>query len=305
MLGNVTRPDGKTVTFKYDALGRRIEKTFNGRVHRYLWDGDVILHEWEYDETERPQPIVAENGDVSFDRPEPTDNLVTWVYDTDGYVPTAKLVGGKRYGIVSDYIGRPVQAYDEHGTPVWQADYDIYGNLLNQKGDRMFVPFRQLGQYEDEETGLYYNRFRYYEPNTGGYISQDPIGLEGNNSTLYAYVYDHNKEVDIFGLNGTPQLPNETILSGGNTKIVHYYNNLTEHAEPIHFHIEENGNSIGKIKADGTLISGRTNRTSQNMVKQSKNKLRKAEKKIANYLRKVRKAVAGKPFKYGNRGCKS
>ena len=41
------------------------------------------------------------------------------------------------------------------------------------------------------------------------------------------------------------------------------------------------------------------------MVKQSKNKLRKAEKKIANYLRKVRKAVAGKPFKYGNRGCKS
>ena len=59
MLGSVTRPDGKIVTFKYDALGRRIEKTFNGRVHRYLWDGDVILHEWEYAETERPQPIVA------------------------------------------------------------------------------------------------------------------------------------------------------------------------------------------------------------------------------------------------------
>ena len=66
--------------------------------------------------------------------------------------------------------GRPVQAYDEHGTPVWQADYDIYGNLLNLKGDSQFVPFRQLGQYEDEETELYYNRFRYYDPNTGGYI---------------------------------------------------------------------------------------------------------------------------------------
>ena len=184
MLGSVTRPDGKIVTFKYDALGRRIEKAFNGRVHRYLWDGDVVLHEWEYDETERPQQIVAENGEVSFDRPEPTDNLVTWIYDTDGYVPTAKLVNGKRYGIVSDYIGRPVQAYDEHGTPVWQADYDIYGNLLNLKGDRGLVPFRQLGQYEDEETGLYYNRFRYYDPNTGGYISQDPIGLAGNNPTL-------------------------------------------------------------------------------------------------------------------------
>ena len=200
MLGSVTRPDGKTITFKYDALGRRIEKTFNGRVHRYPWDGDVVLHEWEYAETGRPQPIVAENGEVSFDRPEPTDNLVTWVYDTDSSVPTAKLVNGKRYGIVSDYIGRPVQAYDEHGTLVWQADYDIYGNLLNLKGDRRFVPFRQLGQYEDAETGLYYNRFRYYDPNAGSYISQGPIGLAGNNPTLYAYVSDVNYWNDVLGL---------------------------------------------------------------------------------------------------------
>nr|WP_025079098.1 RHS repeat protein [Prevotella fusca] len=50
MLRSVTRPDGKTVTFRYDALGRRIEKVFDGRVYRYLWDGDVILHEWEYAE---------------------------------------------------------------------------------------------------------------------------------------------------------------------------------------------------------------------------------------------------------------
>ena len=212
MLGSVTRPDGKVVTFKYDALGRRIEKSFNGRVHRYLWDGDVVLHEWEYDETERPQQIVAENGDVSFDRSEPTDTLVTWVYGTDSYVPTAKLVGGKRYGIVSDYIGRPVQAYDEHGTPVWQADYDIYGNLLNLKGDSQFVPFRQLGQYEDEETGLYYNRFRYYDPNTGGYISQDPIGLAGENPTLYGYVTDSNLYTDEFGLYETIIFPQDKVI---------------------------------------------------------------------------------------------
>jgi len=220
MLGSVTRPDGKTVTFKYDALGRRIEKTFNGRVHRYLWGGDVILHEWEYAETDRPQPIVAENGEVSFGRPEPTDNLVTWVYDTDGYVPTAKLVNGKRYGIVSDYIGRPVQAYDEHGTLVWQADYDIYGNLLNLKGDRKFVPFRQLGQYEDEETGLYYNRFRYYDLNTGGYISQDPIGLASGEYNFYSYVHDSNGWVDLWGLSTffTPTIFN---APSGNTHIVY------------------------------------------------------------------------------------
>ena len=61
-------------------------------------------------------------------------------------------------------------------------------------------PFRYQGQYEDAEIGLYYNRFRYYDPSTGGYISQDPIGLEGNNPTLYAFVKNVNIEVDVFGL---------------------------------------------------------------------------------------------------------
>ncbi|WP_029410646.1 RHS repeat domain-containing protein [Treponema pedis] len=208
------------------------------------------------------------------------------------------------YTIVQDYLGTPIQALNSKGKMVWDCILDIYGDVLELRGERDFIPFRYQGQYEDQETGLYYNRFRYYDPNSGTFISQDPIGLAGG-LNLYSYVHDSNFWVDIFGLNGTPQLPNETILSEGNTKIVHYYNNPTEHAEPIHFHIEENDNSIGKIKADGTLISGRTNKIAQNLVKQSKNKLRKAEKKIANYLRKVRKIVAGKPFKYGNRGCKS
>ena len=220
MLGSVTWPDGKVVTFKYDALGRRIEKVSNGRVHRYLWDGDVVLHEWEYAETDRPQQIIAENGEVSFDRPEPTDNLVTWVYDTDSYVPTAKLVNGKRYGIVSDYIGRPVQAYDEHGTLVWRADYDIYGNLRNLRGDNQFVPFRQLGQYEDEETGLYYNRYRYYDCNTGTYISQDPISIAGG-LNVYAYVHDSNTLTDIFGL--SPDIP---LAGAGEDLFVGTYNQV-------------------------------------------------------------------------------
>ena len=200
MLRSVTRPDGKTVTFKYDALGRRIEKVFDGRVYRYLWDGDVILHEWDYAEADRPNTIVTETGEVTLDRPEPVENLITWVYDSDSYVPTAKIVGDKHYSIISDYIGRPAQAYDDNGNIVWQADYDIYGNLRNLHGSRQFIPFRQLGQYEDEETGLYYNRFRYYDPRIGNYISQDPIRLAGNNPTLYGYVRDLNKRTDLFGL---------------------------------------------------------------------------------------------------------
>ena len=204
MLRSVTRPDGKTVTFKYDALGRRIEKVFDGRVYRYLWDGDVILHEWDYAEADRPNTIVTDTGEVTLDRPEPVENLITWVYDSDSYVPTAKIVGERYYSIISDYIGHPVQSYDDNGNVVWQADYDIYGNLRNLHGSRQFIPFRQLGQYEDEETGLYYNRFRYYDPRIGNYISQDPIRLAGNNPTLYAFVTDPNLWVDVFGLEIIP-----------------------------------------------------------------------------------------------------
>ena len=278
MLGSVTRPNGKVVTFKYDALGQRVEKAFNGRVHRYLWDGDVVLHEWEYAETDRPQAIVAENGEVSFDRPEPTDNLVTWVYDTDSYVPTAKLVGGKRYGIVSDCIGRPVQAYDEHGTLVWQADYDIYGNLFNLRGNRGFVPFRQLGQYEDEETGLYYNRFRYYDPSTGGYISQDPIRLLSGESNFYAYVRDTNNWADVFGLeelfrgmkqkNNVPLTGNSAdklgvrpnvdieVIDGkvypnsGGMSVNKSIDNIPSHRKPIEFGGTQKGSAMFKIESD-------------------------------------------------------
>ncbi|MCD9585877.1 RHS repeat-associated core domain-containing protein [Tenacibaculum maritimum] len=62
------------------------------------------------------------------------------------------------------------------------------------------TPFRFSGQYEDVETGLYYNRFRYYSPDTGTYISQDPIGLRGNNPNFYAYVSDVNSFIDPLGL---------------------------------------------------------------------------------------------------------
>ena len=84
---------------------------------------------------------------------------------------------------------------------VWSADYDIYGRPKNVKGERTFIPFRQVGQIEDSELeGLYYNRYRWYNSETGCYISQDPIGLAGNNPTLYGYVKNPNAWVDVFGL---------------------------------------------------------------------------------------------------------
>ena len=90
---------------------------------------------------------------------------------------------------------------------MWNRQLDIYGRVKREikassLGDdvRPFIPFLYQGQYEDVETGLYYNRFRYYSPDSGTYISQDPIGLAGNNPNFYGYVFDSNTEVDVFGL---------------------------------------------------------------------------------------------------------
>ena len=136
-----------------------------------------------------------------YDKPEPVENLITWVYQEGSFVPSAKMIGEEKFSIINDYIGRPVQAYSDVGELVWETDYDIYGGLRDLKGDRDFIPFRQLGQYEDVETGLYYNRFRYYNPEAGLYLNQDPIELLGNNPNFYAYVSDSNIQIDLFGLN--------------------------------------------------------------------------------------------------------
>ncbi len=191
----VIRPNASKIDFEYDALGRRTAKITHQTITRYLWDGNVLLHEWSYPTTDRPQAKVSELGEVAYEQ-EPSDNVTTWVYDEGGYTPIGKLVNGDRYSIVSDYIGRPVQCFDDKGGIVWKTDYDIYGRLKNLQGERGFVPFRQMGQYEDVELdGLYYNRFRYYDSFSGVYLSQDPIGLLGG-VNFYGYVNDSNSLVD-------------------------------------------------------------------------------------------------------------
>ena len=200
MLKSVRTPEGATIRFEYDALGRRTLKETHDTCHRYAWDGNVLLHEWSYDRWEKPRMEKDELGRIRYDRQEPHTNLITWVYDGGSYTPVAKLTEEDSYSIVQDYLGTPIQALDSKGNVVWDCILDIYGDVLELRGERYFIPFRFQGQYEDEETGLYYNRFRYYDPNTGSYISQDPIGLAGGNPTMYGYVFDNNIQLDIFGL---------------------------------------------------------------------------------------------------------
>ena len=94
-----------------------------------------------------------------------------------------------------------------------------------------------MGQYKDAETGLYYNRFRYYDPNIGNYISQDPIGLAGNNPTLYRYVRDINTESDLLGL--------WTIKIGG-YKIQVHMNDVDPWPSSPHGHIYDKNLVIDK-----------------------------------------------------------
>jgi RHS repeat-associated protein len=201
MLKKVIRPDKQQVSFEYDALGRRTAKIYKQQITRWVWDGNTPLHEWHYPVKQRPVTTIDEDGNISIPpEPVPRETLTTWAFEADAAIPAARISGGKTYSVVADHLGTPCEAYDEEGNNIWSCELDIYGNVRKLAGDRNFVPFRYQGQYEDAETGLYYNRFRYYSPEEGSYISCDPTGLFGG-INLYAYVKRPDAYVDIFGLN--------------------------------------------------------------------------------------------------------
>ncbi|HEY6530423.1 MAG TPA: DUF6531 domain-containing protein [Cellvibrionaceae bacterium] len=218
-LHQVMRPDDTLVTFEYDGLGRRISKMHNGKITRWIWDGNNPLHEWveriknslvinipahqseqsaEQQKAVVLQPIQAQAPphipEGSYQAP------ATWVFDPESFAPMGKIVGDAYYPIVTDYLGVPAAMFDPDGQKIWSADITVWGDLNNLKGDRQTCPFRWPGQYEDEETGLYYNRFRYYDPDAGGYVSQDPIRLNSDNANFYAYVSDPYSWIDPLGL---------------------------------------------------------------------------------------------------------
>ena len=109
---------------------------------------------------------------------------------------------GKSYSIVCDQFGTPTEAYDDEGKEVWYRRLDMNSKILEETQPGLppegyvSIPFLFQGQYYDVETKLAYNRFRYYAPEWGMYISQDPIRLEAGLTNLYAYVHDTNGWID-------------------------------------------------------------------------------------------------------------
>jgi RHS repeat-associated protein len=181
-LTEVTRPDGQKVTFAYDPLGRRRRKTLGDRTTVYVWDGNDVVHEATVDEP-----------------------LVTWEFDPGMFAPIAKVEGEKRYSVVTDHLGTPKALLDEAGELAWKAQLGVFG-VARTDVMRTACPWRWPGQYEDEETGLYYNCFRYYDPSAGRYISQDPVGLDGG-VKLYGYPLDPLTWIDPLGLSACTRKP--------------------------------------------------------------------------------------------------
>ena len=146
--------------FRYDALGRRTAKRYFGKVTRWVWDGNVPIHEW----------ITAATDNDGLPN---KNNITTWIFEEETLVPTAKIQGDKSCSIVSDYLGTPIQMYDKQGNKIWDCTLDIYGKVIDFTGKSPYdCPFRFQGQYEDAETGLYYNRFRYYSAEIGCYLEE-------------------------------------------------------------------------------------------------------------------------------------
>ncbi|HYD39290.1 MAG TPA: DUF6531 domain-containing protein [Anaeromyxobacter sp.] len=183
LLREVERPDGNLVRFEYDAFARRIRKTLLApgedggarplRSTRYVWDDNVVVHE------------LADGS-------EP----ITWYWDPDSFAPLAKEQGGRRWFIVNDHVDAPTHLFDEAGQLVATISADPFGGRSPQGQP---VPFGYPGQYGDEETGLYYNRWRYYDPADDRYLSADPLGPLVS-LDLYGYPGDPLIYVDPLGL---------------------------------------------------------------------------------------------------------
>jgi len=172
-LRSARTPDGAFWTYHYDPLGRRFAKrrwllgpdgeaelTFDVR---FLWSGMNVVERMDYDP-----------ADESY-------RLLTWErFDDDRPVVQVERTGALEdavfRAVLTSPAGTPTELLDEHGALVWQDRSSFWGVPLPD-ADPAAMPLAFPGQHRDEETGLHYNVFRYYDPRTSRYLSQDPLGL--------------------------------------------------------------------------------------------------------------------------------
>ncbi|HFT7229877.1 TPA: RHS repeat domain-containing protein, partial [Enterobacter chengduensis] len=200
--------------YQYDALGRRIlkEDVLKRTARRFFWQGERLLCECD---AGRFWPgRLPDNPQLQEALSDTTHRV--WLYeDEHDFHPLLMLCGretaARVYHYVCDHLGTPLELRDVRGRVVWSAMLRSYGQVLHADTAGINQPLRFQGQYHDAESGLYYNRHRYYDPGVGRYLSPDPVGLAGG-LNQYAYVPDPLSWIDPLGLScggtgGTNQTP--------------------------------------------------------------------------------------------------
>ncbi|HBN7435530.1 TPA: type IV secretion protein Rhs, partial [Escherichia coli] len=198
---------GEQWEYRHDASGRRTEKRCDRKKIRftYLWDGDSIaeIREYHDDKLYSVRHLVFNSFELisqQFSRVRQPHPSVApqWVTRTNH--------------AVSDLTGRPLMLFNSEGKTVWRpGQTSLWGLALSLPADTGYPDPRgeldpeaapgllYAGQWQDTESGLCYNRFRYYEPETGMYLVSDPLGLQGGEQT-YRYVPNPLGYVDPLGL---------------------------------------------------------------------------------------------------------
>ncbi|EGM7873713.1 hypothetical protein IIO38_004731, partial [Escherichia coli] len=208
---------GEQWEYRHDASGRRTEKRCDRKKIRftYLWDGDSIaeIREYRDDKLYSVRHLVFNGFELisqQFSRVRQAHPSVApqWVTRTNH--------------AVSDLTGRPLMLFNSEGKTVWRpGQTSLWGLALSLPADTGYPDPRgewdpeadpgllYAGQWQDAESGLCYNRFRYYEPETGMYLVSDPLGLQGGEQT-YRYVPNSLGYIDPLGLAKT-SVPAEKI----------------------------------------------------------------------------------------------
>ncbi|ODS24339.1 hypothetical protein AB835_04020 [Candidatus Endobugula sertula] len=115
------------------------------------------------------------------------NNGVQRRYIFEGITPLAFIEQNQLYHYLRDHLGTAHEIVDANGNIVWQSNYQSFGEL-SVVASTVENNLRFSGQYHDQETGLYYNLTRYYDPVIGGYAQSDTLGLfDGPNTYAYAH----------------------------------------------------------------------------------------------------------------------
>jgi RHS repeat-associated protein len=180
LLASVRRNGVPVAWYDYDLCGRRIRKVTP--------DEDIVF---------RHHLNVI--GSLESSRNGRWDFL----YAPQTFIPLAQMQDGCAWFYSFDQIGTPTELWAEDGGLVATVAARSYGSSRSvdyaSASRAVSIPFHFQGQYCDAETGFHYNRFRYYAPATGRFISPDPLGLFVD-ANLYVYPRNPNNWIDPFGL---------------------------------------------------------------------------------------------------------